>query len=76
MPSTAAYAKVSIGVGVADYALNNFERVRFKMELGDYATDYSLAPQDIPTVNDLPDVYVDTVPSNPKDGDILITTTD
>ena len=25
---------------------------------------------------DLPDVYVDTVPSNPKDGDILITTTD
>lgn len=25
---------------------------------------------------DLPSVYVDTVPSNPKDGDILITTTD
>ena len=25
---------------------------------------------------DLPDVYVDTVPTNPKDGDILITTTD
>lgn len=25
---------------------------------------------------DLPDVYVDTVPSSPKDGDILITTTD
>lgn len=76
VPSTAAYVKVSIGVGIANYALNNFERVRFKMELGDYATDYMLAPQDIPTVNDLPDVYVDTVPSNPKDGDILITTTD
>lgn len=28
------------------------------------------------TKEELPDVYVDTVPSNPKDGDILITTTD
>ena len=28
------------------------------------------------TKEELPDVYVDTVPSNPKDGDIMITTTD
>ena len=38
------------------------------------------AGNDIPstyaTKEELPDVYVDTVPSNPKDGDILITTTD
>lgn len=76
VPATAAYIKVSAGVGKYGYALNYFETIRLKLELGDYATDYSLAPQDIPTVNDLPDVYVDTVPSNPKDGDILITTTD
>lgn len=76
VPATAAYVKVSAGVGKYGYALNYFETIRLKLELGDYATDYSLAPQDIPTVNDLPDVYVDTVPSNPKDGDILITTTD
>lgn len=54
VPATAAYVKVSAGVGVTNYAVNHFEQVRFKMELGDYATDYSLAPQDIPTVNDLP----------------------
>lgn len=76
VPATAAYIKVSAGVGKYGYALSNFESIRLKLELGDYATDYSLAPQDIPTVNDLPDVYVDTVPSSPKDGDILITTTD
>ena len=76
VPATAAYIKVSAGVGKYGYALNYFETIRLKLELGDYATDYSLAPQDIPTVNDLPDVYVDTVPTNPKDGDILITTTD
>lgn len=76
VPATATYVKVSAGVGKYGYALNYFETIRLKLELGDYATDYSLAPQDIPTVNDLPDVYVDTVPSNPKDGDILITTTD
>ena len=38
------------------------------------------AGHDIPstyaTKAELPDVYVDTVPTNPKDGDILITTTD
>lgn len=76
VPATAAYIKVSAGVGKYAHAFNNFESIRLKLELGDYATDYSLAPQDIPTVNDLPDVYVDTVPSSPKDGDILITTTD
>ena len=76
VPATATYVKVSAGVGKYAHAFNNFETIRLKLELGDYATDYSLAPQDIPTVNDLPSVYVDTVPSNPKDGDILITTTD
>mgnify|MGYP006899713435 CR=1 FL=1 len=76
VPATATYVKVSAGVGKYAHAFNNFETIRLKLELGDYATDYSLAPQDIPTVNDLPDVYVDTVPPNPKDGDILITTTD
>ena len=76
VPATAAYIKVSAGVGMYGYALNNFESIRLKLELGDYATDYNLAPQDIPTVNDLPSVYVDTVPTSPKDGDILITTTD
>lgn len=76
VPATAAYVKVSAGVGKYAHAFNNFESIRLKLELGDYATDYSLAPQDIPTVNDLPDVYVDTVPTSPKDGDILITTTD
>ena len=76
VPATAAYIKVSAGVGKYAHAFNNFESIRLKLELGDYATDYSLAPQDIPTVNDLPDVYVDTVPTSPKDGDILITTTD
>ena len=54
VPATAAYIKVSAGVGMYGYALNNFESIRLKLELGDYATDYSLAPQDIPTVNDLP----------------------
>ena len=76
VPATATYVKVSAGVGKYAHAFNNFETIRLKLELGDYATDYSLAPQDIPTVNDLPDVYVDTVPTSPKDGDILITTTD
>lgn len=76
VPATATYVKVSAGVGKYAHAFNNFEAIRLKMELGNYATDYSLARQDIPTVNDLPDVYVDTVPTNPKDGDILITTTD
>lgn len=33
-------------------------------------------PSTYATKEELPDVYVDTVPSNPKDGDILITTTD
>ncbi len=33
-------------------------------------------PSTYATKEDLPDVYVDTVPTNPKDGDILITTTD
>ena len=54
VPATAAYIKVSAGVGAYNYAFNNFESIRLKLELGDYATDYSLAPQDIPTVNDLP----------------------
>lgn len=54
VPATAAYIKVSAGVGAYSYAFNNFEAIRLKMELGNYATDYSLARQDIPTVNDLP----------------------
>ena len=54
VPATAAYIKVSAGVGKYGYALSNFESIRLKMELGNYATDYSLARQDIPTVNDLP----------------------
>ena len=33
-------------------------------------------PSTYATKAELPDVYVDTVPSSPKDGDILITTTD
>ena len=33
-------------------------------------------PSTYATKEELPDVYVDTVPTNPKDGDILITTTD
>lgn len=33
-------------------------------------------PSTYATKAELPDVYVDTVPTNPKDGDILITTTD
>ena len=33
-------------------------------------------PSTYATKEELPDVYVDTVPSNPKDGDIMITTTD
>lgn len=33
-------------------------------------------PSTYATKEELPDVYVDTVPSSPKDGDILITTTD
>lgn len=54
VPATAAYIKVSAGVGAYNYAFNNFEAILLKMELGNYATDYSLAPKDIPTVNDLP----------------------
>ena len=54
VPATAAYIKVSAGVGAYNYAFNNFEAIRLKLELGNYATDYSLARQDIPTVNDLP----------------------
>lgn len=54
VPATAAYIKVSAGVGKYAHAFNNFESIRLKLELGNYATDYSLARPDIPTVNDLP----------------------
>ena len=45
------------------------ERARQDKDGNDIPTTYA-------TKAELPDVYVDTVPSNPKDGDILITTTD
>ena len=45
------------------------ERARQDGEGNDIPSTYA-------TKEELPDVYVDTVPSNPKDGDILITTTD
>ena len=45
------------------------ERARQDGEGNDIPSTYA-------TKEELPDVYVDTVPTNPKDGDILITTTD
>ena len=45
------------------------ERARQDGEGNDIPSTYA-------TKEELPDVYVDTVPTSPKDGDILITTTD
>ena len=49
--------------------------VRGGTEASDWSDSLELATQTWVT-SKLPSVYVDTVPSNPKDGDILITTTD
>ena len=49
--------------------------VRGGTEASDWSDSLELATQNWVT-GKLPSVYVDTVPTNPKDGDILITTTD
>ena len=51
VPDDAFYCKVSVGVGIYGYVANNFDTVRFQLELGNKATDYRAAPQDIARIN-------------------------
>lgn len=47
VPANAVYCKVSVGVGMYGYVSSSFDKLRFKLERGTRATDYSLAPGDI-----------------------------
>lgn len=51
VPDDAFYCKASVGLGVYGYVANNFDTVRFQLELGNKATDYRPAPQDIARIN-------------------------
>lgn len=51
VPEDAYYCKASVGLGVYGYVANNFDTVRFQLELGNKATDYRPAPQDIARIN-------------------------
>ena len=58
--------------GVMDY----YSPSNFKVNSAINDGEGNDIPSTYATKAELPSVYVDTVPSNPKDGDILITTTD
>ena len=62
-------------LGLTNASVSN-PSVSIEVERARQDGDGNDIPSTYATKADLPSVYVDTVPSNPKDGDILITTTD
>lgn len=62
-------------LGLTNASVSN-PSVSIEVERARQDKDGNDIPSTYATKAELPDVYVDTVPSNPKDGDILITTTD